>query len=115
DELVLIGSTNVGQRSMTYDGELHLGVVDGANMFARDLRKSLWAEHSGRPAGSLDDPAAAYALIKSDVVRSAGMLKPYPVDRNAVYPPVNATQPPRGHGRFIREYVDPYAGPPELR
>src|SRR5262249_44469056 len=39
DELVLIGSTNVGQRSMTYDGELHLGVVDGANMFARDLRK----------------------------------------------------------------------------
>jgi phosphatidylserine/phosphatidylglycerophosphate/cardiolipin synthase-like enzyme len=45
DEFALVGSANVCQRSMAYDTEIHLGVVDAHNQFARDLRLALWQEH----------------------------------------------------------------------
>ena len=115
DELVLIGSTNVGQRSMTHDGEIHAAIVDSANSFARELRKTLWAEHTGRPAATLDAPLAAYALFVADTAASAGHLKPYPVDPPVVYPPVAGTPPPgRTHSHVINHLVDPYAGPAAL-
>jgi phosphatidylserine/phosphatidylglycerophosphate/cardiolipin synthase-like enzyme len=113
DELVLIGSTNVGQRSMTYDGEIHAAVVDSAGVFARECRKTLWGEHTARPPASLDAPVVAYATFKADVAASAGHLKPYPVDAGSVYPG-GATAPPTGHAFAIRNIVDPYAGPPGL-
>ncbi|HEX3757318.1 MAG TPA: phospholipase D family protein [Kofleriaceae bacterium] len=116
DEFVLIGSANVGQRSMTYDSELDVGIVDSAGAFARALRMALWEEHTGRDAAQLADPAAAIRLFRDDVAASAGHLKPYPVDRHAVYPPTpGATPPPIGHTRIMRLLIDPYAGPPELR
>ena len=116
DEFVAIGSTNVGQRSMTHDGELHIGVVDGDNLFARELRKTLWAEHTSRSAASLDDPAAAFLQFKADTAASHGHLKPYPVDPLSVFPATpGSTPPPRGHARLIRNLVDPYAGPPGIR
>ncbi len=45
DEFVLLGSANVNQKSMTHDSELDVGIVDADGMFAKDLRKALWAEH----------------------------------------------------------------------
>jgi len=116
DEFVAIGSTNIGQRSMTHDGELHIGVVDSANTFAREFRKTLWAEHTGRSAGSLDDPVAAYATFKADTAASTGHLKPYPVDPLAVFPATaGSTAPPRAHSTVLRTVVDPYAGPAGIR
>jgi phosphatidylserine/phosphatidylglycerophosphate/cardiolipin synthase-like enzyme len=116
DEFVLIGSANVGQRSMTYDSEIQVGVVDGVNAFAKELRKTLWAEHTGRTAVALNDPNAAYTLFKTDVASSAGKVKPYPVDPLAIYPAATGTTPPeRGHIRWMRYIFDPYAGPLGLR
>ncbi|MBB3189210.1 phospholipase D family protein [Halomonas cerina] len=45
DEFVLVGTGNVNQRSMTTDGEIHLGILDKRGEFAKDFRKSLWKEH----------------------------------------------------------------------
>lgn len=116
DEFLLIGSTNVGQRSMTYDGELHVGVVDGNNALVKDFRKELWAEHSGQAPATFDDPVAGYTAFKAATWGSVGHLKLYPVDPLNVYPagPTDE-QPPIGHGRVMRTFVDPYAGPPGLR
>lgn len=116
DEFVAIGSTNVGQRSMTHDGELHIGVVDAANTFAKELRKTLWAEHTGRSTASLDNIATAFGHWKTDTAASSGHLQPYPVDPLAVFPATpGSTKPPRGHSRAIRILVDPYAGPAGIR
>jgi phosphatidylserine/phosphatidylglycerophosphate/cardiolipin synthase-like enzyme len=115
DEFVLIGSANVGQRSMTYDGEVHVGIVDAAETLPREFRKTLWAEHTGRAAGTLNDPVAAFALFKADTAASTGHLKPYPVDPLAVFPMgPGTTAPPKGHTRVLRNGIDPYAGPPAL-
>lgn len=115
DELLLIGSTNIGHRSMSHDGEVHVAVVDAAETLAREFRKSLWAEHSGRSPGALDDPAVAFGLFKADTAASAGHLKPYPVDPLSVYPPGPGTKnPPKGHASALRNVIDPYAGPPAL-
>lgn len=116
DEFTLIGSTNVGQRSMTHDSELHVGIVDGAGAFARALRTAIWHEHTGRDPAQLADPAAAIGLFRGAVAARSRHLKPYPVDRLAVYPPAaGSTPPPIGHTRLIRLLIDPYAGPPGLR
>lgn len=115
DELMLIGSANVCQRSMTHDGEIHIAVVDGANSLARDARMAIWAEHTGRGAATLADPTAAIALFKADMLASSGHLKPYPVDPLALYPAMpGSTGPTPGHGGTIRQIVDPYAGPAAL-
>ena len=113
DELVLIGSTNVGQRSMTYDGEIHAAVVDSAGTFAKECRKTIWGEHTARPPASLDAPVAAFTTFVGDVAASAGHLKSYPVDAGSVYPG-GTTSPPTGHAFTMRNIVDPYAGPPGL-
>ena len=116
DEFTLIGSANVGQRSMTYDGELQVGIVDSAGAFARAVRTAIWQEHTGRDAASLEDPAAAIRLFRDDIAARSGRLKPYPVDPLAVYPPTpGSASPPMGHTRIIRLLIDPYAGPPGLR
>ena len=116
DEYVAIGSTNVGQRSMTHDGELHVGIVDKNNAFAKNLRKVLWAEHTGRTAASLDNFATAFGHWKTDTASSSGHLKPYPVDPSAVFPAIPLSKPPpQGHATAIRTLVDPYAGPPGIR
>jgi phosphatidylserine/phosphatidylglycerophosphate/cardiolipin synthase-like enzyme len=116
DELMLIGSTNIGQRSMCHDGELHAAVVDSADTLVKEFRKALWAEHTTRAAGTLDDPLAAYALFKTDVATPTHpRLHPYPVDPLSVHPPGPGTTPaPKGHPGAIRNVFDPYAGPASL-
>ncbi|MEP6972525.1 MAG: phospholipase D-like domain-containing protein [Actinomycetota bacterium] len=63
DVLAMIGSDNMNRRSWTHDSELSIAVLDeqqderaprdpaglgdGARLFARDLRLSLWREHLG--------------------------------------------------------------------
>ena len=63
-----IGSANVGRRSLTFDSELDLHLIDGAltngrRRFALELRQALWSEHLGRPVP--EDPAAGLVLWKN--------------------------------------------------
>ena len=116
DEFVLIGSTNIGQRSMTHDGELHIGVVDSAETFAKEFRKTLWAEHTGRPTTALDNFATAFGHWKADTAASSGHLRRYPVDTTAVFPATTGSTPPLpGHRAIMLTLVDPYAGPRGIR
>jgi hypothetical protein len=68
DIYAVIGSSNIGRRSMTYDSELDVAVVDadvvdGVCRFARDLRRSLWGEHLNLPPGDrrIADPISGVA------------------------------------------------------
>lgn len=45
DEFVLVGTANFGNRSMTFDSEIHLGIVDKKGLFPREMRLALWQEH----------------------------------------------------------------------
>jgi phosphatidylserine/phosphatidylglycerophosphate/cardiolipin synthase-like enzyme/peptidoglycan hydrolase-like protein with peptidoglycan-binding domain len=63
DIYAVIGSVNMGRRSMTYDTEIAVAVIDdhiesGVCRFAHDLRLNLWSEHLGIPrsASSIADP-----------------------------------------------------------
>lgn len=107
DEFVLIGSANVCQRSMTHDGELSLGIVDGAEAFARDTRTRIWGEHLAVAPGTLGDPAAAFdEFVDSARHHRARLLE---------YAPTPAPVPPWPEGPYIaamRGGIDPYAGPP---
>lgn len=114
DELTLIGSANIGQRSMAHDGEVHAAVVDAAGSFTQEFRKALWAEHTGRTAASLDDPLAAIPLLRSDALTRAGHLKWYDTDPRATWPLPAGMTPPTKHQRILRSIIDPYAGPPGL-
>ena len=104
DEFVVIGSANVCQRSMTFDGELSIGIVDEQERFARELRAKIWGEHLERPPATLSDPDAAIALFEADAWAKRGRVR--------LYVPAAANDPPDGHGVMMRRVVDPYGGPP---
>ncbi len=68
DVYAVIGTSNVNRRSMTYDTEISIAVVDaevvgGVCRFARDLRRNLWGEHLGMSPSDprIADPVAAVA------------------------------------------------------
>jgi phosphatidylserine/phosphatidylglycerophosphate/cardiolipin synthase-like enzyme len=116
DEFISIGSANVGQRSMTCDSELHVGIVDEANVLAKEFRMKLWEEHTGLPAESLSDPDVAFDIFRTSVDECHGNLRPYPVNPLSVYPPnTTSTPPPPRQASIIRRGIDPYAGPRGLR
>lgn len=107
DEFALIGSANFNQRSMTHDGEIQLGLVDGNNVFVKELRKKLYAEHTGRSLATFNNPIAAYNTYKADAAASHHRLRPTPTTAPGSVP--------LGHATAITNVVDPYAGPPAIR
>jgi phosphatidylserine/phosphatidylglycerophosphate/cardiolipin synthase-like enzyme len=115
DQFISIGSANMGLRSMTYDSELQVGIVDETNLLARQFRTLLMAEHTGLPAGRLLDMTSAFDLFGKKVASESGHLKPYPVDPDSVYPTTATSALPRqGHASFIRRGFDPCGGPHDL-
>jgi phosphatidylserine/phosphatidylglycerophosphate/cardiolipin synthase-like enzyme len=107
DEYVAIGSANICQRSMTHDSELHVGIVDSDNKFAKEFRKKLWSEHLNRSEATLDDPIVAYQLFKADTKSGGGGC------RVRLYIPIpEGSDPPFGHSTVITTIIDPYGGPP---
>jgi len=120
DEFTLLGSANIGARSMTHDGEIHVGVVDSDEAFTRELRKTLWAEHSGLPPATFVNPGAGpsegYTAFRAAI--GTGRLRPYVANPAHVWPlPGRAApppDPPPGHPRVFPKGVDPYAGPGHL-
>jgi phosphatidylserine/phosphatidylglycerophosphate/cardiolipin synthase-like enzyme len=106
DEFVLVGCANIAQRSMTLDGELHLGIVEEGNHFPRQLREKLWEEHLNASIPS--DLEVAIDFFKNNLIQSR--LQPYATDD-----PGDQLPEPAGfkdHGEMIRDVIDPYGGPP---
>jgi phosphatidylserine/phosphatidylglycerophosphate/cardiolipin synthase-like enzyme len=103
DELALVGSANVCQRSMTYDTEIQLGVVDADNQFARDLRLALWQEHLDLTVPeSILDARDGVEAFRANATSPTGRLGLMPTDA--------------GHGYLLQGFVmnnfmDPYGGP----
>jgi phosphatidylserine/phosphatidylglycerophosphate/cardiolipin synthase-like enzyme len=85
DVWAMVGSDNLNRRSWTHDSELSCavldeatdprepldpaGIGDGARVFARELRLTLWREHLDRaaedPIEDLLDPARAFEAVRS--------------------------------------------------
>ncbi len=109
DEFVLIGSANFDQRSMTHDSELKLGVVDENNVFVKELRSALYAEHSELPTTNFDDPIQAFDDMKQYVDPNTpltGRLRNYDFS--------NLSQPYM-HAKIVNGIGWPYAGPLNLK
>lgn len=105
DEFVLVGSANVCRRSMTFDSELQVGIVDEAGLFAKKFRTGLWEEHLSWPPGSADNVNFTYQAFKlASTTTPTGHVEPYPFDSPTTTPP--------GHAVAITKFIDPYAGPP---
>lgn len=112
DEFVLLGTANIGQRSMSHDNESHIGIVDGDHLLARQLRESLWLEHAtGAPVPPIhSDPLEAFAIFEGAIHAGVGRLRWYSSsDENA--PGGHPGEPPLAHRSNITNIVDPYAGP----
>ena len=103
DEYALIGSANIGQRSMAYDSEVSLGLVDADNNFVRDVRVALWQWHAEleRP-DELLDPRQAFDKIHNHAGRELGKLRFFPTDLMPLRIP---------YGFVMNEIIDPYQGP----
>jgi len=102
DEFVIIGSGNVGQRSVSCDGELSIGVVDEAEQFARTVRTTMWAEHLRLQPGDVTDVDATMDLFR----RNQGRIRPYPY--------ATPSKRPTQYVNLLTQVVDPYYGPPDL-
>jgi phosphatidylserine/phosphatidylglycerophosphate/cardiolipin synthase-like enzyme len=116
DEFVIIGSANIAQRSMTYDSELNVGIVDEENRLAHDFRVRLWSEHTGLAPPTLSDPDAAFSAIDESVRAGKTRLRDYSASALSVYPPSRTSMsPPPGYAAIMRRGIDPYGGPANLR
>lgn len=104
DELVLLGSFNVAQRSIAHDSEIHLAIVDSAESFARDLRLALWQEHLElADSASIVDPDAAVGVFQANAVGELGRLR--------VFPTADPGSAPCCHDVVMTHGIDPYEGP----
>lgn len=106
DEFALIGSANFDQRSMTHDGEIKIGVVDQDNIFVKQLRSTLFEEHSLQSDTTDADPIVAFDNMKTHVVSQHGRLQNYNFSFQFK---------PRGHQTATNTVWWPYAGPVGLR
>jgi phosphatidylserine/phosphatidylglycerophosphate/cardiolipin synthase-like enzyme len=104
DEFVLIGSANVGQRRMSYDSEIQLGIVDSAHLLARNLRLALWKEHMElSDTNDISDPFEGVSNFRDNAISESGHLR--------IFSTADPGSAPLCH-RFMMNYViDPYKGP----
>lgn len=107
DEFVLIGTANICQRSIGYDSEIHLGIVDSANVFARQLRLDLWQEHMELTnSTSIIDPSEGVEVFREYAQNELGRLRLYP--SGSPGPPPLHYLP---HETCMNNWIDPYKGP----
>ena len=103
DEYALVGSANIGQRSMAYDSEVCLGVVDAENNFVRDLRVALWQWHAEiEDSDKVMDVEAVIDSFHEYARREFGKLRLFPTELMPVRIP---------YGFIMNRIIDPYQGP----
>ena len=104
DELALVGSANVCQRSMAHDTEVHLAVVDAEDRFVRDLRLALWKEHTElESSDSIRDPGEGFDVYMQNATNGMGRLRLFDMDKKSWVP---------FHKTIMDRLIDPYKGPP---
>jgi phosphatidylserine/phosphatidylglycerophosphate/cardiolipin synthase-like enzyme len=83
DTWMTCGSDNLNLRSWTHDSEITCAVVDPEGSLARDLRRSLWAEHLGLSPGDerLLDAAGSTALWAERVGAPGSRVRPHELPR----------------------------------
>lgn len=117
DEFVLMGNANIGPRSMTYDSEIQLGIVDEKGSFAQSLRIASWMEHlqfarwkstqanQSIPIDKLKDPGKAISMFINNEVEEVQRLQ-------LVRPNIKVTQYIHPLTRcLMKTFTQPYAGP----
>jgi len=103
DELALVGSANVAQRSMCLCSEIHMAIIDEKNELARDPRLALWGEHMElEDTTSIMDPRQAVTAYIENAEKGPGRLKSLPMTRMKVELP---------YGPIWDKLIDPYRGP----
>ena len=103
DELTLVGTANICQRSIAFITEIHLAVIDAENQFTKDLRLALWQEHMELDVpDSLHDPREAVTLFQEEAASDNGRLVLYPTKRfRREFP----------YRWIMNSIIDPYLGP----
>lgn len=104
DEFVLLGCSNICQRSMAHDTEIHLGIVDSRNKFAQHLRVKLWQEHM-----ELEDPTSI--MDHSEGIEEFLNYAKRELGRLRLYPTENPGRASILHSIAINKFIDPYSGP----
>ena len=103
DELALVGSTNIAQRSMCLCSEIQMAIVDENNQFARDLRLKLWREHMELDdTHSIMDPEKGGRKILPQRRKGQGRLRLLPTTR---------IRPELPNRYLWDKFIDPYRGP----
>lgn len=117
DEFALLGSANIGNRSMTFDSEIHLGITSKDGTFAKELRSALWKEHlqltddesdSNAPNSLINlikDPKKGIEILNSNDGPGSRRLRPIKINNFRNY---RSSFFQRILGNFITQ---PYGGP----
>jgi len=99
EEFVLVGNANVSKRSMCHDTEVHLGIVDSVNEYARDLRIRLWQEHMASETDDIWYPLDGIQVLYNFASTQGNRLCLYSTDHPG--------DPPILHETTINNYFDP--------
>jgi phosphatidylserine/phosphatidylglycerophosphate/cardiolipin synthase-like enzyme len=106
DEYAIVGSANIGQRSMSYDSEVSFGVVDAEGQLVRELRTDIWAKHMEHAdPRELDDITDAIDAFESSARNESGRLR--------MLPP-NLVRFPFPYRWIMNGIIDPYGGPNKI-
>jgi phosphatidylserine/phosphatidylglycerophosphate/cardiolipin synthase-like enzyme len=104
DVWAVIGSSNFNRRSMTYDSELSIAVLDEDNQFAKNLRLSLWQEHLELAVpDSINDPVEGFSVWQSRSLNNIGRARTYPSE--------TVRRPRTFSSDRWNTSIDPYGGP----
>lgn len=117
DEFVLVGNSNIGPRSMTFDSEVHLGIVDQDEKLARDIRLEIWKEHLQLTEEECDqeipksminrlkNPKEGIAIFSNIDGPGGRRLRPF------VPNPEKLNKISQFEKYLMRTFAQPYAGP----
>ncbi|MFX0024162.1 MAG: phosphatidylserine/phosphatidylglycerophosphate/cardiolipin synthase family protein [Candidatus Hermodarchaeota archaeon] len=104
DEFVLIGCSNICQRSMAHDSEIHLGIVDSQNKFAQQMRIKLWQEHMElNDPTNIMNPTEGIEEFLNYAKKKLGRIRFFPINhqgRASIFQSI-----------AINRFIDPYSGP----
>ncbi len=106
DEYAIVGSANIGLRSMSYDSEVSFGLVDAEGQLVRQLRTNIWAKHMERAdPQELDDINDAIDAFADSASTESGRLR--------LLPP-KLVRFPFPYRVIMNKIIDPYGGPRKI-
>ena len=106
DEFALVGSANIGLRSMTHDSEGSFGVVDAEDKLVRQLRIDIWAKHMECiEPDMLINTDEAIDAFEQNAIKEDGRLR-------VLSPKLVSFGFP--YRIIMNRFIDPYGGPKKV-